>query len=186
MLEYVGKKFFLIFSVKQGYGMTVAVIIMNKSNRDKPYHKGMGLDTLKVIDNLFLDRVDNELKRAERYRIFISLIVLDVGFVDSTFPEQSSTIMDDIVSLVQKHIRAIDNVSVLQPYKLGLLFPETTRQGAEIASKRITEVIKARLSELNNKRFDQIIHLEMASYPDAAGAKSIGDFLRDYSETNLN
>ena len=146
----------------------------------------MGLDALKLMDNLFLDRVDNELKRAERYRIFISLIVLDVGFIDSIFPGQTTEIMGDIVDAVKKHIRAIDNVAVLQPSKLGLLFPETTRQGAEIASRRITELIKTRLSERRNGRLDQIIQLEMASYPDAAGAKSIDDFLREYSDTNLN
>ena len=140
----------------------------------------------KVKDDLFLDRVDNELKRAERYRIFISLIVLDVDFIQTAFPQQSESVLSDIMGLVQKSIRAIDNISMLSPYKLGLLFPETTRQGAEIASKRISEIIKDKLSELNDKKLDQVIPLEMASYPDAAGAKSITDFLQEYSEKNLN
>jgi len=144
------------------------------------------LNTDKVKDNLFLDRVGTELKRAERYRIFISLIVLDVDFIKSVFPRQSESILNDIMGLVQKHIRAIDNISLLDSFKLGLLFPETTRQGAEIASKRISEIIRNRLSELNDKKLDQVIPLEMASYPDAAGAKSITDFLQEYSEKHLN
>ncbi len=149
--------------------------------------QGMGiLENDKVKDSLFLDIVGTELKRAERYRIFISLIVLDVDFIQTAFPRQSESILDDIMDVVQKHVRAIDNISMLSSYKVGLLLPETTRQGAEIASKRISEIIRNKLSELKDKKLDQVIPLEMASYPDAAGAKSIADFLQEYSERNLN
>lgn len=139
-----------------------------------------------ITDKAFIDTVDTELKRAERYRIFVSLIVLDVGFVADAFSEQGQTVVNELLSAVRRHVRAIDNISLIQPYKLGLLFPETTRQGAEIASRRITELIRTRLSELNNQRFEQVIPLEMASYPDAAGAKSIADFLREYSQQSMN
>ncbi|UCE23237.1 MAG: hypothetical protein JSU74_07985 [Candidatus Zixiibacteriota bacterium] len=139
-----------------------------------------------VTEDLFLDRVNIELKRAERYRIFVSVIVLDVGFVQSSFPNQTSSVMTELRSVIQKNVRAIDNVSLLTPSKLGLLFPETTRQGAEIASRRISDLVRTRLSELSNQDYEQVIPLEMASYPDAAGAKSITDFLREYSEKNIN
>jgi GGDEF domain-containing protein len=144
------------------------------------------LDGRKLTNELFLDRVSTELKRAERYRIFVSLIVLDVGFLEAAFPEAGSAVVGNLVNFVERHIRAIDNISLLGSHKLGLLFPETTRQGAEMASRRVAELIKAKLSEMGNRRFDQVIPLEMASYPDAAGAKSIADFLREYSETSLN
>ena len=137
--------------------------------------------------SVFVDRVGVELKRAERYRIFISLIIFDVSFIESFFPDKSSSVKTELAETVGKHIRAIDDISYLGSGKLGLLLPETTRQGAEIASRRITEVVKTKLSEMNNsKRFDQIISLEMASYPDAAGAKSIDDFLREYTDLNMN
>ncbi len=144
------------------------------------------MDRNSITENLFLDRVNIELKRAERYRIFVSLIVLDVGFVQASFPEKNSSVMTELLGFIQKNVRAIDNVSLLTPFKLGLLFPETTRQGAEIASRRISDLIRTRLSELNNQNYEQVIPLEMASYPDAAGAKSITDFLREYSEKNIN
>jgi len=134
----------------------------------------------------FLAQVDIELQRAERYRIFISLIVLDLSFIKDLFPHQEISIIDNLMQMIGKHIRAIDNVSKMEKEKLALLFPETTRQGAEIASKRIVELVKGYLSEIKNKKFEQIIPLEMASYPDAAGAKSITDFLKEYSEKNRN
>lgn len=147
----------------------------------------MGIvDTKILTEDVFFSRVSTELKRAERYRIFVSLIVLDVGAAQKMFPNENSSVVNDLVGYVQEHIRSIDNISLLGPYKVGMLFPETTRQGAEIASKRISELIKKRLSELNGSRFDQVIPLEMASYPDAAGARSIADFLTEYSKQNLN
>jgi PleD family two-component response regulator len=148
---------------------------------------GMGiLNRNKVTEDLFLDRVNIELKRAERYRIFVSLLILDVGVVKQVFPKQDNSVMGDLAGFVQKRIRAIDNIALLGQHKLGFLFPETTRQGAEIASKRISELVKTRLSELIDERFDQVLPLEMASYPDAAGAKSISDFLKDYTKQDLN
>lgn len=150
-------------------------------------HLGMGiLNRNKVTEEHFLDRVDIELKRAERYRIFISLLVFDVAAVKKVFPKQDGSVMADLSGYVQKHIRSIDNIALLGHHKIGLLLPETTRQGAEIASKRISELVKTRLSELIDERFDQVIPLEMASYPDAAGAMSITDFLKDYSREDLN
>jgi len=134
----------------------------------------------------FLAQVDIELQRAERYRIFVSLIVLDLSFVKDLFPHQEISIIDNLIQMIRKHIRTIDDVSKMEKEKLALLFPETTRQGAEIASKRIVEQIKDYLSKIKNKKFEQVIPLEMASYPDAAGAKSITDFLKEYSEKNRN
>ncbi|UCD63177.1 MAG: hypothetical protein JSW34_10545 [Candidatus Zixiibacteriota bacterium] len=135
---------------------------------------------------MFIERVSTELKRAERYRIFVSLIILDVSFLQTLFPNHGSSLRSELAELVGKHIRSIDDISILGSGKLGLLFPETTRQGAEIASRRITELIHGRLSEMNAGQVEHVIPLEMASYPDAAGAMSITDFLRDYSQESLN
>lgn len=134
----------------------------------------------------FLDRVSVELKRAERYRIFVSLIVLDFGSVPSVKSENGSVIMEKLSESVEGNIRAIDNVSAIDSHRMALLFPETTRQGAEIASKRIGELIRDRISTMTEQTFSQLIPLEMASYPDAAGAKSISDLLKEMSDRRVN
>jgi GGDEF domain-containing protein len=133
----------------------------------------------------FLDKVGIELKRAERYRIFISLIVIDLGFVSGYQDGRSEAIITELMEVVSRNIRAIDNVSRLDDNRLALLFPETTRQGAEIASKRVTDLIRTHLTAQGH-RVDQVIPLEMASYPDAAGARSVADFLREFSNKNVN
>lgn len=143
-------------------------------------------DNKKTEPQNFLNRVDIELKRAERYRIFISLLVLDLSFIDSELMDNQEAIKQEILDAVAKEIREIDLVSVLKDSKLALLFPETNRQGAEIASKRITEAIKKNLSEKKQESPAEVITMEMSSYPDAAGARSISEFLTEYSETNIN
>lgn len=143
-------------------------------------------DSKKFEPQRFLNRVDKELKRAERYRIFISLLVLDLSFIDSEIIEDPDAIKQEILEAVAKEIREIDLVSVLKDSKLALLFPETNRQGAETASKRITEAIKKNLADKKQEAAEQLITMEMSSFPDAAGARSISEFLKEYSQKNIN
>jgi GGDEF domain-containing protein len=128
----------------------------------------------------FLDRVDIELKRAERYRIFISMLVFDLSFIDNLFPQNPAEIKKELTDWITNDIRAIDFASRLEDNKLALFFPETGRQGAELASKRITDMIKEKIAELHDIQVQQSIAPRMASFPDAAGADSIDDFLKSY------
>lgn len=138
------------------------------------------------ISNSFIDRVDIELKRAQRYQIFISLLVYDISFIKELDHEKCEKLQSEILSAVSDKIRAIDDVSVLESCKIAFLLPETNRQGAEVASRRISSVLKESLEGFNEKEIIQSIAPEMASYPDAAGARSIKDFLTDYSKKNMN
>ena len=128
----------------------------------------------------FIHRVDVELKRAQRYQIFVSLLVYDIAFVNQLNQNESKKIQTDILSAVHDKIRAIDDVSLLDSSKIALLLPETNRQGAEIASRRISSVLKEILTEYKEEKVSEVISPEMASYPDAAGTRTIKDFLSDY------
>lgn len=134
----------------------------------------------------FLDKVDLELKRAERYSVFVSLVVFDLSFLEDHFGPEASGIVHDLSREARRNVREIDVVSVMDGCKLVLLLPETPRQGAEIASRRVSEVLRDRLSNNSNAIAEKIIPLEMASYPDAAGARTIRDFLTHYLEKHRN
>jgi len=134
----------------------------------------------------FGKRVDIELKRAQRYSIFISMTVFDLSFLKDREMNSKDVIVQDTVNLIQKNVREIDNVALIDNYKIGLLFPETQRQGAEIASRRIADVIRDSISHLVQKEHEGLIPLEMLSYPDAAGAKSLSEFLEELVNTNRN
>jgi GGDEF domain-containing protein len=126
--------------------------------------------------------VGSELRRAERYSIFVSLGVMDLS---STRMDSNNTGQDDLLSLLQvvrKNIRDVDYASYISGSKLGLLFPETPRQGAETVVKRVAGIVRQHLLETGTLREStDIIPLEMASYPDAAGAKTITEILQEWS-----
>jgi hypothetical protein len=130
--------------------------------------------------------LDLELKRAERYRIFISMIVFDLSLVREITNGGAESAIDGTVELIRKNIREIDNVVAMSGCRVGLLFPETPRQGAEIVSKRLTELIRTYISGLAKSDLGELIPLEMVSYPDAAGAKSMSSYLEELLASKRN
>jgi GGDEF domain-containing protein len=135
----------------------------------------------------FLTRAGIELSRAERYRIFITLTELDLGFTRDIFGEEGSRkIMQMVSGLVSQQIRSCDFSAMVGSHCLCLLFPETSRQGAEVAARRISEIIRKELTRHTDQTIDRIIPVELASYPDAAGARTIQEFLEEIQRRSQN
>ncbi len=137
-------------------------------------------------DYNFFSQVDLELKRAERYSVFVSLVVLDFSFLQEYSGPDTAAIMSRLFASARRNVREVDILSMTDESKIVLLMPETPRQGAEIAGRRIRELLRDRLSAESGELADHVIPMEMASYPDAAGARTIRDFLREYSESHRN
>jgi PleD family two-component response regulator len=134
---------------------------------------------------MFINRVDYELKRAERYSIFMSLVVYDMSFLRDKTDINYDKLSEVIQKSISKKVRVIDIVSLLGDNQIALLFPETNRQGAEIVSKRVNQVIKDCLEKNNLSKKDYVIPMEMASYPDTAGTPTISHFLQEFGNFNL-
>jgi GGDEF domain-containing protein len=142
---------------------------------------------VKPVSGTFLARAGIELSRAERYRIFICLTELDLGFTRDIFGEEESLkLMERIHEVVRNNVRDCDYSAFVNGRSLCLLFPETSRQGAEVASRRVSEVIRKELARHTDKPLEAIIPVELASYPDAAGAKTIKEFLKELQKRNRN
>jgi len=137
-------------------------------------------------DSSFFEWANLELKRAERYRFFVSLIVLDLSFIRSLPKNQNTRLSDNLLQTVRGNIRVIDNILAVKGYRLILLLPETSRQDAEIVARRVSDLIRSNLTQQAGNRLDITIPMEMASYPDAAGAKSVIDLLKELSEQSSN
>ena len=145
----------------------------------------MEINNFTEVDT-FLNQVGIELKRAQRYRVFISLICIDLSFANEVFGDRASEVKEKVVSLAKHNVRGSDILSLIGSNCLALLFPETSRQGAEVTSKRISELIRSQLTEISDKQFDNVIHLEMSSFPDTAGAKTIDAFLEELARKSQN
>ncbi len=138
------------------------------------------------MHNKFIDLVDMELKRAERYSVFVAIVILDLSFLETYLEKQESDPAKAVVDKVRESIRIMDYVSILEDNKIGLLFPETARQGAEIAGRRISDIIRDYFSKKEKLPVDRVIPFQMASFPDAAGTITISDFLKNYSINSQN
>ena len=135
---------------------------------------------------VFLSQAGVELNRAERYRVFVSLSVLDLAPFQDMLGNRFEQAVDTLVNDVRAGIRACDYVALMGPHCLAVLFPETSRQEAETAARRTADLIRRRVSELSGEPVSETIPVEIASYPDTAGAKALGEFLRELMNKSKN
>lgn len=139
-------------------------------------------------DNKFAKRIEYELKRAERYRIFVSFLVFDLSSVLETVGDFSSAgedhrrnFINSINSVIGSSVREVDVVSNGDRIKIGVLCPETSRQGAEAAAKRIQTALGNYCLDHFKNSNDYVIPVEISSFPDAAGNRSISSYTEEYS-----
>lgn len=142
------------------------------------------LNATRRTEITFFGQVQNELKRARRYRAFLSLVVLDLRQAVVGGDSEDEVASEKLTDLLVENVREIDCVADLNDRVFGVLLPETPRQGAEIVGRRMTELVRSELS-LDQSAADAGISMEMASYPDTSGAKTIADFLSEYVEADL-
>ena len=134
----------------------------------------------------FLTLADIELKRAERYRIFVSLIVIDFSRTRQIHENCTQEKLAELALFTSGKVRACDTVTALGDCRLAILFPETARQGAESAARRLGDLVKRHIADKLSVGTDEVIPMEIASYPDAAGARTIANFLEELVQKSRN
>lgn len=133
----------------------------------------------------FIDSAYLELKRAERYRLFVSIIMLDLDPREGQKAKSARLPLEEVLRDVRGDIRAVDSAALIGKRRLTILLPETGRQGAAEAARRVTDLVRDRMAQHSEVLRDQVIPLEMASYPDAAGTRSVTDMLKELSEEKI-
>ena len=94
--------------------------------------------------------------------------------------------LDDLTNRVQEAVRACDYVELLGENCLAVLLPETKRHDAEIVANRLTNLVSGRLSKSSSANGENIVPVEIASYPDTAGAKTMAEFLEEMAAKSQN
>ncbi|MGH8005318.1 MAG: hypothetical protein ACRECJ_11410 [Limisphaerales bacterium] len=82
----------------------------------------------------FAARAEQELKRAERYLSFVSLVIFNVVPVGYGWDEE---LKKKVAEVAGRSVRETDLVGVADAYRVAVLLVETPRQGALRASERI-------------------------------------------------
>jgi len=130
----------------------------------------------------FIERAGIELHRAERYRVFVSLSVLDMGSIADQLGDEFSSCASTVAEALSNVIRKCDYATCIDDTCLAVLFPETPRQGAEVATRRLTDLVKEKLFETTGKEISRTLPVEIASYPDTGGTKTLDDLLKEFAK----
>lgn len=122
-------------------------------------------------------RALQELKRAERYSEFVSLILIDLekGLeVLSKKKKQAFLSYDwekDLYDLVKKEIRQTDIISGFENKKMALLLTETSQDGAKALANRLMDEILLHLAAERKKLLDPRSLMKIVSFPDKEKGK---------------
>jgi len=142
-------------------------------DRNTPFKEE--LDNLNYIfksHKNFSLRAVQELKRAERYSEFVSLILIDLekwlGPLSKKQKEafRSGNWEQELYDLVKRETRQTDVVSGLENDKMALLLTETSFEGAKLLAKRLTDEICLFLAAERKKLLDPKVLMKIVSFPD--------------------
>jgi diguanylate cyclase (GGDEF)-like protein len=119
----------------------------------------------------FERRFTQELRRAERYCEFLSLVMIDMS---SALADQSSSAevkaIKDLGHLVGETVRATDILAKLGTNRLALLLTETPKEGAFRLAERLAEKITgSSLSKELQKLKEGLLNIGIASFPEDGG-----------------
>lgn len=116
----------------------------------------------------FERRLAQELRRAERYCEFLSLVLIDVS---SVLVEQSSQrkakVLKSMGGLIGESIRATDILASLGKNRLALMLTETPKEGAFCLAERLSEMISSTTLPEELSAFQgETINIGIASFPE--------------------
>jgi GGDEF domain-containing protein len=138
--------------------------------------KGMDADKLSQFKYL----AEMELKRAERYRNFLSLLILNLSEFLRTAGKRRIRTPEDLTDFSRKlmvrlrhQMRETDIISYLADDRLAMLLPETDSRGAQIAADRFQKLLSEFLAEYLDSDFAFEIPAEVLSYPHKPGEDSM-------------
>jgi len=130
--------------------------------------------------NQFQDWANRELKRAERYRSFLSLVVFNLSSFISTVgqrkissPDEMNSFLTGLVERVVEGARESDLVSTLDNARLVLLLPETDDEAAAVAAGRFQTLISEYLGALAGTGFRFEVPMEVISFPGRSDQRSL-------------
>jgi len=148
------------------------------------------MDQFYKIHRNFGLRAKHELKRAERYCEFLSLLIIDLSSL-SKFAKRGAlksyrrmeVLSQELEALILKSVRETDLVSGVQDHKLLLLLSETPKEGAKSLAKRLGERVKYYISNAIKTPPGWQIPMNIFSYPDRKGKDKFLSFIQEITQS---
>jgi len=130
----------------------------------------------------FQEQLEVEVKRAQRYDLALSLIMIDLDhfkeFNDTYGHLEGDSLLRKIAQILKSSLRETDLVARYGGEEFAVILPETDKEGASIAAERVRKTVSEQtFGEVGAK---MTISLGVASYPDDACLRA--DLIRQADE----
>lgn len=120
----------------------------------------------------FKTRLSDELKRADRYRQRLSILMLDIDHfktVNDQYGHQTgNVILREVSAIIKQCVRDVDVVARYGGEEFTVILPQTDREDAEVIAERIRESVANNFFQNNRGRRE--IHITISiggcTYPD--------------------
>jgi hypothetical protein len=129
--------------------------------------------------NLFLERTRQEMSRAERYCLYLSIVVVDVSDFARAFQgraegrrEVLGTICGQLAERLGHVVRTSDVVSGFEKNRVALLLMEASGPGLEKVVNRVQAFVSDFLQGQVDVAFRPLVRVYAASFPEEVTAFS--------------
>ena len=120
----------------------------------------------------FRSRLTDELRRADRYRQKLSILMLDIDHfknVNDQYGHQTgNVVLCEVSGIISQCVRDVDVVARYGGEEFTVILPQTDRTDAEIIAERIRETVAKNYFQNNNGRREIQITISIGgcTYPD--------------------
>jgi len=143
--------------------------------RAKFYQKVQELSIMDSLTDLynrryFLERLKEEINRANKLKLIFSLIMIDIDDFkkcnDSFGHLVGDYVLREVAKIIKENTRHIDLVCRYGGEEFCVLFPETTKEGASFAAERIRKNLENKTIEAYDEELKVTISIGVASFPE--------------------
>lgn len=121
----------------------------------------------------FAERTRQERSRAERYCLFLSMVLIDLNDLSRTAVDRraAETIKPEVLCRdlelgLRASVRESDVVATLDRNRIGLLLMETSRSGLEVVRRRVDGFVRDYAKATLRLPFEPQLAIQDASFPE--------------------
>jgi diguanylate cyclase (GGDEF)-like protein len=121
----------------------------------------------------FMTRLEEEVKRSERYLRDVTVVLFHVDSVFEPDSEEDNELMRAVARVLRRNSRASDILARVESGKFSILMPETRKDDSEQASGRLRTQVLEYLAAMGDHYMDVNIEIGIASYPEQGDEGSV-------------
>jgi diguanylate cyclase (GGDEF)-like protein len=120
------------------------------------------------VHHFFLERLEEEIKRSQRYGTSLSLLMCDIdhfkNFNDTYGHQQGDLILKELGALLKKGLRKMDIPARYGGEEFALVLPETSVENAKLVASRLRKAVESHEFQGQDKPLHVTISIGVAEF----------------------